>query len=300
MRSKGFWIVGILVGIGLVGGAQSLEAWVQAHWEDLASGDPARVAARFAPDAGVAFVGGPWDGFYYGTEAIEDLWATLFAAMGVEALHPLTEPKAIPEANLAYAQVELRTAGGPVVLWHYHRFDEAGRILASDYVGVAGLAPLGPVIDGALAEGEYRNFVRDPRSGVVFRWRNGLVVLFGALESPGSGWVSVGFDPVNRMQGANFIIAAVTPGGLVIEDHFGTSPTAHRRDRREDILDAAGARVDGGTLVEFVIPLDSGDPEDKPLVPGRTYTVLLAYHRSSPSFTVQHTARGSVRITLEN
>lgn len=297
---KRFVIVGVIVWAGLVAGAQPLQTWVRAHWEDLARSDPAQVAARFASDAGQAVLGSPWAGFYYGAEAIERFWATFFAALGgVEELRPLMEPKAIPEANLAYAKVELRTARGPVVLHHYHTFDEEGRIRAADYA-VVGLEVGGPVVDGTISEGEYERTVQEARSGVVFSWRNGLVVLFGALRSPGTGWVSVGFDPMNRMQGANFIIAAVTPAGLVIEDHFGTSPTSHRRDRRGDILEAAGTRVDGGTLVEFVIPLDSKDPEDKPLVPGKTYTVLLAHHRSSASFTVQHTARGSASITLEN
>lgn len=49
----------------------------------------------------------------------------------------------------------------------------------------------------------------------------------------------------------------------------------------------------------FVIPLDSADSEDKPLVPGRTYTVLLAYHRTSTSFATPHSARGSVQMKLE-
>ncbi|MBC7220980.1 hypothetical protein H5T55_05865 [Candidatus Bipolaricaulota bacterium] len=125
------------------------------------------------------------------------------------------------------------------------------------------------------------------------------LVLFTALHSPGTGWVSAGFDPVNRMQGANYILAAVTPGGLVIEDHFGTGTTSHRRDGREDILRAAGTASGGQTVVEFAVPLDSNDPEDKLLIPGRTYTVLLAYHRSSTSFTALHTARGSVEMKLE-
>ncbi len=154
-------------------------------------------------------------------------------------------------------------------------------------------------MDGRIEAQEYARNVREPASGVEFFWRNGLVVLVGALRSPGTGWVSVGFDPVRAMQGANYIIAAVSGGQLLIEDHFGTGTTAHRKDAREDILLAAGGVEGGTTAVEFVIPLDSGDPEDKALKPGGTYTVLLAYHRSSPSFIVRHTARGSVRIQLE-
>lgn len=115
----------------------------------------------------------------------------------------------------------------------------------------------------------------------------------------GRAEVVAGFDPEFRMQGANYIIAAVTVDGLAIEDHFGTGPTSHRRDARNDVLRAAGIATGGQTVVEFVIPLDSGDAEDKPLLPGRTYTVLLAYHRTSGSFAAIHSARGSVQMELQ-
>lgn len=52
------------------------------------------------------------------------------------------------------------------------------------------------------------------------------------------------------------------------------------------------------TVLEFLIPLDSGDAWDKPLSPGGTYTVLVSYHGSSDKITLMHTGRGSVTVKL--
>lgn len=297
----------VLVGLGtvLIAGAagaqptgEELGTWALRHWDDVGHGRLEAVSAWFAPEGGLAFLGGPGDGFYYG-EAVRKAWQAFFAAVPARGFALTGVTRAVPEARLVYGTLELDTAGGSVTVDSYLRFSEEGKLLGADYVLVRGPGSPGPAADGSVGEGEYRNSVQDNRSGVVLSWRNGLVVLFAALRSPGTGWVSAGFDPVNRMQGANYVIAAVTPAGLAIEDHFGTGTTSHRRDRREDVLRAGGAIVGGGTIVEFVIPLDSLDPEDKPLVPGGTYTVLLAYQRSSTSLTTLHTARGSVRIALE-
>ncbi|MCX7750262.1 MAG: DOMON domain-containing protein [Candidatus Bipolaricaulota bacterium] len=301
MRTSVLLLLSALVGVGVLGAeptGEELLAWALRHWDDVGAGRPEAVAAWFAPEAGVAFLGGPVDGFHYGGDVLQ-AWRAFFAAVPARGVALAGVTRAIPEARLVYGTLELATERGPVVVDSYLRFSPEGKILGADYVLVRGLGPAGPVVDGALGEGEYRSSVQDGGSGVALSWRNGLVVLYAALRSPGTGWVSAGFDPVNRMQGANYVIAAVTSSGLAIEDHFGSGTTSHRRDRREDVLRAAGTVSGGRTTVEFVIPLDSLDPEDKALVPGRTYTVLLAYHRSSTSFTTLHSARGSVRMTLE-
>lgn len=277
---------------------EDLVRWALAHWDALGTGEGNAVVAGFAPDAGVAFFGTAWDGFYRGP-SVDSVWEQFFTRLTVRGYALSGVARAIPEASLVHGSVELTTPTGTVMVDSYLRFDADGSIRAADYV-LRGLGAVVPAVDGAIADGEYLRTAQDRASGVTLHWRNGLVVLFVGLLSPGTGWVSAGFDPANRMQGANYIIAAVTAGGLVIEDHFGTGTTSHRRDRREDILRAAGTVSGGQTVIEFAIPLDSLDGEDKPLLPGRTYTVLLAYHRSSTSLTALHTARGSAQIELED
>jgi hypothetical protein len=299
----GVFVVGVLA--VCAGGAvaqptgDDLSGWALTHWNAMGTGSAEAVAAGFAPDAGVAFFGTAWDGFYYGPD-VKTAWEQFFTGFPVQG-HALSGVvRAVAEASLVYGALELTVPGGTVVVESFLQFTADGKIRAADYVLVTTPDKVVPIVDGQIADGEYLHSAQDMRSRVTLSWRNGLVVLFVALRSPGTGWVAAGFDPVRRMLGANFIMAAVTTEGLVIEDHFGIGVTSHRRDSREDILRAAGTVAGGQTIVEFVIPLDSGDAEDKPLVPGRTYTVLLAYHRSATSFTVIHTARGSVQMELED
>ena len=58
-----------------------------------------------------------------------------------------------------------------------------------------------------------------------------------------------------------------------------------------------GTEQGGTTTVNFTIPLDSGDSDDKTLVQGNSYRVLLAYG-SNDNFDQQHAVKTSVTITL--
>lgn len=156
-----------------------------------------------------------------------------------------------------------------------------------------------PRIDGSIDAGEYANVLEDPQTGMTLSWSNDDTVLHIGLVSPGTGWLSVGFAPQRRMLGANIIIASVEEGELQIEEHYGSSQTAHRRDDEEHILQAAGSLTEHGTVLEFSILLDSGDPQDALLEPGTEIVVILAYHSSRTDFRVGHTRRSTVTIALD-
>ena len=116
--------------------------------------------------------------------------------------------------------------------------------------------------------------------------------------------MAIGLDPDRRMQGANFIIGTVRSGRMDIRDDYGTGSLSHGSDiangGTDDILDSAGRELNGQTTIEFIIPLDSGDRFDKPLEPGETYEVLIAYHNTSDNFSTRHSQRGSGEIRLED
>ncbi len=199
-----------------------------------------------------------------------------------------TEP--VPEAVQVPDQEEVQMPNG-VAGAH----DEEGEASTDENAPI-----LGVTVDGRITDGEYENSV--DVAGVAVSWAHDGQHLAVGLLSPGTGYVSIGFDPVQRMDGANFILAAVDGEEVVTRDDIGTGPFAHRadtdREGTDDILEAAGAETETGTTIEFVIPLDSGDEQDKPLVPGRTYTILVGYHASSDSFSAKHSARGSGEMTL--
>lgn len=57
--------------------------------------------------------------------------------------------------------------------------------------------------------------------------------------------------------------------------------------------------MSGETIIEFRMPLDSGDSKDKALSPGSSYKALVAYNSSADNFTSKHTRKGSITISLD-
>jgi len=162
-------------------------------------------------------------------------------------------------------------------------------------------ATAGYSIDGAIGASEYAHSTQI--AGVEVHWSNDATYLRVGLVAPGTGYVSIGLDPENRMEGANFILGYVEDGKAYFRDDYGTELTAHMADAdrggEDSIVSSAGAEWADQTILEFIIPLDSGDAMDKPLLPGHTYTVLLAYHALQDGFTVRHSGRGTGEIQLD-
>jgi len=156
-------------------------------------------------------------------------------------------------------------------------------------------------IDGAIGTGEYPH--RTEIAGVEVYWTNDAEYIRVGLAAPGTGYVSIGFDPVRQMEGANFIVGYVDDGEGYFRDDYGTEPTAHMADVDrggvDNIVSSAGNEWIDRTILEFIIPLDSGDEMDKPLVPGGTVAVLVAYHDLQDGFTARHSRRGTGEITLD-
>lgn len=156
-----------------------------------------------------------------------------------------------------------------------------------------------PIIDGMIEPDEYRHTLTDPGTGMEVHWQNDDLVLYIGLVSQGTGWEAIGFAPTRKMQGANIIIGAVSDGQLTIENHYGSSPTSHREDNEDQLLQAAGREVNGKTVIEFSILLTSDDPNDVSIVPGTEVTIILAYHIASDRLTARHTKRSTNSITLD-
>ena len=158
-----------------------------------------------------------------------------------------------------------------------------------------------PIVDGVIHTGEYAHAIE--ADGFRVYWTNTAAVLRMGLFSPGTGYVAIGLDPERRMQGANFILGAVASGHTKVRDDYGTGLLSHGADidngGSSDILAYAGRELDGQTTIEFIIPLDSGDPLDKPLVPGHTYEILVAFHDTNDSFSARHSQRGSGELRLD-
>lgn len=155
--------------------------------------------------------------------------------------------------------------------------------------------------DGMVTDGEYTDQVEI--AGVTFAWTTDNAFLYGAMWAKTKGWVAVGFDPTNRMQGANYIFGYVQDGEVSIADMFGVKPAgpgSHPPDTTlggtDDIVMSGGSEKDGVTLIEFKIPLDSGDANDTVLSPGKH--MIIAAYGPTDDFGTIHTNRGGGEITI--
>jgi len=220
--------------------------------------------------------------------------------------HVLPEPERVPEVPVA-VEVEPDTVEEEAAVDEstVEVEEEAAEAVEQAEPEVATEEAPAPAIaysiDGAIGATEYLHSTEI--AGVEVYWTNDATYLRVGLVAPGTGFVAIGFDPVRQMEGANFILGYVKDGEAYFRDDFGIEPTAHMADVDrggvDNIASSAGAEWADRTILEFIIPLDSGDEMDKPLVPGGTYTVLLAYHDLQDGFTARHSRRGSGQIQLD-
>jgi hypothetical protein len=156
--------------------------------------------------------------------------------------------------------------------------------------------------DGAISPGEYAQ--QTEMAGLTFYWTSDGEYLYGAMSAMTNGWIAVGFDPEQRMKGANYIFGYVQDGETFIEDMFGTEPAgpgSHPPDTTlggsNHILEYGGQEAGGRTVIEFKIPRDSGDAYDKPLTSG-THNLIVAVGPSD-DFSTIHDSRGATTIDID-
>lgn len=104
--------------------------------------------------------------------------------------------------------------------------------------------------------------------------------LVAKVSYPTEGWVAIGFNPVKKMKGANFIIGCNKEGKEIVEDHYGVNPVSHKADTliggKNNLIESSCTEEDGRTTLSFTIPLNSGDEKDGVLKKGKENKVIFA------------------------
>lgn len=154
-----------------------------------------------------------------------------------------------------------------------------------------------PEIDGVIGVEEYGSYL-ETDIGMVIYWDYDEEFLYLGLVSPGSGWLAFGIEPTLRMLDARIIIAALEEEELLIESHIGTSPTAHAATEEDYTQEAAASLEEEQLILETKVPLQDENFPGFEIIPGESYTLILAYHNSSTSFTTRHSARTTVEIEI--
>jgi hypothetical protein len=112
-----------------------------------------------------------------------------------------------------------------------------------------------------------------------------------------TGWISIGFDPEEKMKKANIIIGYfdAKKGELKIEDHYADKRTNHSSDKKlggkDNILNKSGSEENGITTLSFTLPLNSGDEYDKPINPTGMSKIMLAFGAGKDSLRSRHRFR---------
>ncbi|MFI5207009.1 MAG: DOMON domain-containing protein [Gemmatimonadales bacterium] len=149
-------------------------------------------------------------------------------------------------------------------------------------------------LDGRVEPGEYRFRYVDKNTKLEFQWSIQGDRLIGAISSPDTGWVAVGFGGDGPLMfGADIAIGYVDARGAHVYDDYANSPTGQVPDTtiggHDDILASAGLQTAAGTTIEFERPLAAHDSStDKPIQAGQTHVIMAsaeskdigAYHAS--------------------
>lgn len=172
------------------------------------------------------------------------------------------------------------------------------RIVGQIALTVACILPL--TGSPSLLAADYAHEVQAQK--MTFAWTVNGKQLDVKLSADTTGWVAIGFHPIDRMQGANYILGYVKDGKVSLTDDFGDTPTGHKPDTKlggtEDVTLVGGSEENGRTTLEFSIPLASSDVNDGNIDAQGETVVLLAYGPDRDSFKIKHKFRTAMKINL--
>jgi len=104
------------------------------------------------------------------------------------------------------------------------------------------------------------------------------------------------------MKDANIILFTIANENIIARDDYGTSDFTHSSDEELggsfNITEYTGKKENGITVIEFIIPLDSGDEFDRVLEPPGSYDVILAVNLTNTDLGSKHSKRNSCVIEL--
>jgi hypothetical protein len=160
----------------------------------------------------------------------------------------------------------------------------------------------GEGIDGIVEDGEYDFDASFADGDYRLHWKVEGEDLRLAIRARTEGWVSLGIDPEDRMQGADMVLGWVEDGTPVVHDSYATGPTGpHPPDvglgGTYDIAIYNGTEADGWTTIELVRPLDTGDAYDKEVPLNGSLAILWAFG-DSDEFDDVHAERGAGSIEV--
>lgn len=139
------------------------------------------------------------------------------------------------------------------------------------------------------------------QNGMTVTWTIESDYLHIEARAPTQGWVAIGFNIKEGLQGTNLIMGAVKNGKVHIEDQWIVAVGEHKSildlGGQDLLLEKAGKENAKGTTITFRIPLQATDDFHHNLEKGKAYHLLMAFSRED-DFTHHSMIRTSVKIIL--
>jgi len=146
------------------------------------------------------------------------------------------------------------------------------------------------VVDGKIGTGEYNSAGRfvDEDTGIEAYLLHDGKSLYVGLKNPEQGWVAIGFgnNIKDLDKGANVVTGYLVKGTLLLREFYASEITGEMEVRPvkrpggvSDIILAKGVE-NGGTTIEFTMPLSSGNEYGRHLEPGKIYPLIIAFNHS--------------------
>ncbi len=139
------------------------------------------------------------------------------------------------------------------------------------------------------------------KNNMTVSWEIRSDTLYVEAFAPTEGWVAIGLNTDDQLQGTNLIMGCVIKGEVFIEDHYIRRPGDHlpiislggkdalqHRTGKEDAL---------GTTIRFQLPLKAVDKFHLHLEACKAYYLLMAYSQED-DFNHHSMMRTSVKIIL--
>lgn len=127
--------------------------------------------------------------------------------------------------------------------------------------------------------------------------------LYMALKGDTTGWVSIGFDPLEWKKYADVVIGYVDGDEVVVDDQhiidiYGPHISDEDLGGNFDILEFGGLEREGQTVIEFKRRLDTGDEFDTVIKPDQDLSIVWSMSNSDDLQHKHDIARVEGRLLL--
>ncbi|OLS21336.1 MAG: hypothetical protein HeimC2_33850 [Candidatus Heimdallarchaeota archaeon LC_2] len=161
-------------------------------------------------------------------------------------------------------------------------------------------------VDGVISENEYPQSITINSINGEFvnylSWVHNTTHLAIGLTFNSTGWIGIGLGEVGSgMASADIIVASIVNDQVTIYDMYATgrNVTIEDIDSYIDLNYVAGSETADQTILEMIIPLQSGDTDgnDHNWQVNNTYGFFTAYHQDLDDITVIHTSHSPILST---